>query len=134
MAIGDQISMIRLEDDCFNPEHNPDVAEDRLQSVHVHAFTNSGHMTATSFPLIGNEGYKVLSGSEAIWAMQSNVYKVTVFATSLLECVFAYAVCSSFGLTCTLALILFDLRRCASGLRRVLVRLSGGTPHSWKRV
>lgn len=81
MVIGDQISMIRLEDDCFNPEHNPDVEEDRQQSAHI--FTNSGHLTVASFPIIGNEGYLILTGSDAIQAMQMNIYKVGVSDVSI---------------------------------------------------
>lgn len=69
MEIGDRISIIQLEDDCFNPEHNP-----ALQTAHT--YTNSGHMTVIGLPLIGNEGYKLLSGSDAVWSMPAKMYKV----------------------------------------------------------
>jgi hypothetical protein len=75
MDIGDRISFIQLEDDCFNPEHNP-------PQQTAHTYTNSGHMTVIGLPLIGNQGYKLLSGSDAVWSMPAKMYKVGVESMS----------------------------------------------------
>jgi len=74
MEIGDQISLIPLESQCFDSSSN-------VGTKDTH---RSGHMRVTALPLIGNPSYKVLSGLDAVATMGSgahgvsNIYKVIV--------------------------------------------------------
>jgi len=71
MDIGDKISLIRREDNCFNPDQNIEA-----MPSHPSSGTCSGHMVVAALPLIGDAGFKALMGSSAVERMSPDIYKV----------------------------------------------------------